>query len=511
MSSSDDRAPHRKTSPHDATVADAPAAKQQETAAYAARDAAHATTLDDDAKATVDDSGNATLDDGVHGPEPAVPESDALIGQLVNDRFRVTGVLGEGAMGKVYRAEQLGLGRDVAIKVIHSALVEDEDRRARFEREALILSKFEHPGIVAIYDYGRWQQQTYIAMQYLEGEPLEDLLGRERPLPLGETVRIVSEICDALDVAHEAGIIHRDLKPDNVMLVGDERQVKLVDFGVAKLADAAKKLTQEGMAMGTPTYMSPEQCAGDPVSAQTDLYALGVMLFELLTGELPFDAPTLQGLFLKHMLHDPPPPSEVAPALHGAFDEVVFAAMQKSPEARPASAGELKARLLDAFDQAEGRVSDAHRRKSAAYAGDRAHRSQAIRAVAGAAPSAKPAEGTVVVIGDGDEPSGESPTTHLELAGYRVLRALGLDELDSGGEARAVVVDLGADAAGGLEALAPKLEHGKLAGRPVVVVGPDAAIEQMSRALELELAAYVPRSKLQKRLAKTIRRALKRA
>ncbi len=456
---------------------------------------------------TLDDSGNATLHTAHRSGEAA--ESDALVGQVVNERFRINGVLGKGAMGKVYRAEQLGLGRVVAIKTIHSTLVNDEDRRARFEREALILSKLEHPNIVAIYDYGRWRQQTYIAMQYLQGESLEDLLGREGPLPLVESVRIASEICDALDAAHAAGIIHRDLKPDNVMLVGDERQVKLVDFGVAKLVDAAQKLTQEGMAMGTPTYMSPEQCAGDPVSPQTDLYALGVMLFELLTGKLPFDAPTLQGLFFKHMLHDPPAPSEVAETLHLAFDEVVLWAMRKSPETRPGSGGALRARLIDAFEQAEGRVSDAHRRKSATFAGDRAHRSEALPAAKGA-PSARPAEGTLLVVGDADDPSSDSPTTHLELAGYRVQRAANLQGLDVG-EARVVIVDLGEDAAGGLSRLEPAIDEGKLGGRPVVVVGPDAAIEQMSRALELDLAAYVPRSKLQKRLAKTVRRALKRS
>jgi predicted Ser/Thr protein kinase len=481
-----------------ATLADAPTAKRTEE--QAAR-----SDGDEAAQVTIDESGQTLRDGGA-----SAANDDMLMGQLINERFRISGVLGEGAMGKVYRAEQIGLERDVALKVIHGGLIGDDDRRARFEREALVLSKIEHPGIVAIYDYGRWQQQTYIAMQLLEGESLETRLRREGAPPLAEAVRIVGEICDALDAAHAAGIIHRDLKPDNVMLAGPERQVKLVDFGVAKLVDSAVKLTQEGMAVGTPTYMAPEQCTGEAVSPQTDLYALGVMIYELLTGKLPFDAPTVQGLFLKHMLHDAAPPSSVAPQLHAAFDEVTLGTLRKNPELRPGSAGELKALLLDAVAQAEGRVSDGHRRKGEHFAADRAHRSQAIREVVGDARSAKPAAGALVVIGDGDEPSGESPTTHLELAGYAIRRAATLEGLDLG-DARAVVVDLGEDAAAGLSALEPKLAAGRLNDRPVVVVGPDAAIEQMSRALELELAAYVPRSKLQKRLAKTIRRAIKRA
>ena len=454
----------------------------------------------------------ATQVDGGAAAPASAPSAghDALVGQVVNERFRITGFLGEGAMGMVYQAKQLGLGRDVAIKFIHRQLISDDARRARFEREAQILSKFEHPGIVAIYDYGEWDGRTYIAMQYLLGESLEALIEKEAPLPLAEMARIVSEICDALDAAHAAGIVHRDLKPENVMLVGPQRQVRLVDFGVAKLVDSAEKLTQEGSVIGTPGYMAPEQCAGDPVGPQTDVYALGVMLYEMLAQRLPFEAGTLQGLLLKHMIETPVRPSAAAPQLHPALDDVTLWALMKSRDARPQTAGEFKARLLDAVAQAEGRASDGHRRKDALYATDRAERSKAVGDAAVAAKAPAVVEGAVIAVEvEGAALSGESPATHLQLAGYQVSRAAGLEAIAPAGE-KAIVVDLGPDPAAGLRQLEALLSAGKLHGLPVVVVGPDSAMDQMARALELELAAYVPRSKLQKQLAKSVRRAMRR-
>ncbi|MCA9668654.1 MAG: protein kinase [Myxococcales bacterium] len=443
--------------------------------------------------------------------EPA--STDALIGQLINKRFRIRSFLGEGAMGLVYRAEQIGLARDVAIKFVHRHLVDSRDRLLRFEREALALSKLEHPGIVAIYDYGQWNDQSYIAMQYLSGQSLESLVksSPDKRLPLAETVRIVGEICDALDVAHAAGVVHRDLKPENVMLADPDKRVKIVDFGIAKIADSAVKLTREGDVLGTPAYMAPEQCAGEPIGPQTDIYALGVILYELLTGGLPFKAPTVQALIFKHVLDDPSPPSEAAPDVHGALDEITLWALRKRRETRPASAGALKARLLEALDQIEGRSSDQHRRKTGTYAATRAERSAVLGDAPPRAPriEPEPAEGKIIAVDHGAAGAPDAPTTHLRRAGYRVVRADSPAAITPDDE-KAIVVDLGAQPRVALDALAPLLADGKLSGLPVVVVGPDDAMDEMSRALALKIAAYVPRSKLQRRLLKAVRRATRR-
>jgi serine/threonine-protein kinase len=230
--------------------------------------------------------------DGAALRGPPVADDD-LAGQVIADRYRVLRKLGQGGMGQVYLAEHTRMGRFCAIKVVTPALMADTDAIARFDREASNVSRISHPGVAAVYDFGEASDGTvYLAMEYIDGEPLTALLRRDQTLPIERALRITRQIADALRAAHELGIVHRDLKPDNIM-IGRNRDgsdcVKVVDFGISKgLHSASQKLTITGLVVGTPAYMSPEQLAADPVDGRSDIYSLGLVLFHMVAGTLPF-------------------------------------------------------------------------------------------------------------------------------------------------------------------------------------------------------------------------------
>jgi eukaryotic-like serine/threonine-protein kinase len=240
----------------------------------------------------------------------ATPAGD-LVGQVIADRYHVTKKLGEGGMGQVYLAEHVKMGRRSAIKVMNPAMVHDPDAVARFNREAANASRITHPNVCAIYDFGETGDGLiYLAMEFIEGEPLTDLLKREGSLPTVRAVQIFTQVADALQAAHDLGIVHRDLKPDNIMLTrgrtgGDV--VKVVDFGIAKAigGDDSQKVTRTGLVVGTPEFMSPEQLAGDKVDGRTDVYALALVLYKMLTGKLPFEASTVQETMIKRLTDEP--------------------------------------------------------------------------------------------------------------------------------------------------------------------------------------------------------------
>jgi serine/threonine protein kinase len=240
----------------------------------------------------------------------ASPAHD-LVGRVVADRYHVLRKLGEGGMGQVYLAEHVKMGRKSAIKVLSPAMVYDPDAVARFNREAANASRITHPNVCAIYDFGETPEGLiYLAMEFIEGEPLTDLLAREGALPPRRAALVCMQVADALQAAHDLGIVHRDLKPDNIMLTrgrDGSDVVKVVDFGIAKAVggDDSQKVTKTGLVIGTPEFMSPEQLAGDKLDGRSDIYSLALVLFKMVTGKLPFEASTVQETMIQRLTEEP--------------------------------------------------------------------------------------------------------------------------------------------------------------------------------------------------------------
>jgi serine/threonine-protein kinase len=265
-------------------------------------------------------------------------------GAVVADRFRLTQLLGKGGMGEVWAAHHVSLDIPCAVKFIHGESAEKPEVRARFEREAKAAAQLRSPHVVQILDYGIWETTPYIAMEYLEGEPLSALLKRRGRLDPHETFRIVSHVAKALTKAHAAGIVHRDLKPENVFLVPEEEGAvaKVLDFGVAKQTQALDNSTRTGALLGTPYYMSPEQAQGTKaVDHRADLWSLAVVTYRALTGELPFKSDALGDLLIKIVTHPIPVPSHANPQLPDAFDHWWARASQREAALRFQSAKEL--------------------------------------------------------------------------------------------------------------------------------------------------------------------------
>jgi serine/threonine-protein kinase len=278
----------------------------------------------------------------------AGPAGD-LVGQVVADRYHVTKKLGEGGMGQVYLAEHVKMGRRSAIKVMNPAMVHDPDAVARFNREAANASRITHPNVCAIYDFGETSDGLiYLAMEFIEGEPLTDLLKREESLPVGRAVGIFAQVADALQAAHDLGIVHRDLKPDNIMMARGRSGadvVKVVDFGIAKAmsGDDSQKVTKTGLVVGTPEFMSPEQLAGDQVDGRTDIYALALVFYKMLTGKLPFDANTVQEMMVKRLTDTPLTLAAARPTVNypAGLQATLDAALARDPVERYQSAAKF--------------------------------------------------------------------------------------------------------------------------------------------------------------------------
>jgi serine/threonine-protein kinase len=277
-----------------------------------------------------------------------------LLGQVIAERYRVEKLLGEGGMGAVYRATHLTLQKPVAIKVLHREMTLNEEARKRFEREAVVSARIEHPHVTGATDFGKLPDGScFLVLDYVSGESLKHLLAQEKRIDAERALHIVRQIALALEAAHGAGVIHRDLKPENVMLIehkGETDFVKVLDFGIARLesrdSGSTVQLTQAGAVFGTPEYMSPEQCAGNVADGRADLYTLGIMLFEMLSGETPFQGETIVGILTQHLTADPPELPGPAPE---SLRRVVRKLLQKDPELRFQSAREL----IDALDQVE--------------------------------------------------------------------------------------------------------------------------------------------------------------
>jgi len=316
----------------------------------------------------------------VDAEEYAASRSDPLLGRTIMGRFRVIERIGTGGMGTVYRAEQIGLDRQVALKVLKKELISDRETVARFHREAKAMSMLMHPNTVRVFDFGEDEDgYLFLAMELLEGELLTAWAEREETPPVVEVVNTIREILRSLNEAHSKGLIHRDLKPDNIFLArveGRERPVvKVLDFGIAKVFRGEKKIdqleTQAGTVFGTPRYMSPEQAQGKNLDHRSDLYSVGVLLYQLLTGRPPFLDDDAVVVMAKHIRETPPSPRSMVPhqPIPRSLDKAVMKALSKEPDGRFDNADAFERALEDCLPDVEAEATGGADRTSVMIAG----------------------------------------------------------------------------------------------------------------------------------------------
>ncbi|MDQ3849300.1 MAG: protein kinase, partial [Actinomycetota bacterium] len=261
---------------------------------------------------------------------------------VVDGRYQVIDRLGSGGMADVFSAQDLQLGRKVALKLLHERFAQDEEFVERFRREASSAAGLQHQHVVSVYDRGEWDGTAYIAMEYVAGRTLKQVIQQEGPLEPGRAVDLAVQVLRAVRFAHRRGVIHRDLKPHNV-IVDEEGRAKVTDFGIARAG--ASDITETGSIMGTAQYLSPEQAQGHAVNAPSDLYSVGIVLYEMLTGRVPFDGDSTVAVALKQVSESPVPPSRLNPAVTPELEAVVLRALAKDPAERFADAEEFIAAL----------------------------------------------------------------------------------------------------------------------------------------------------------------------
>jgi serine/threonine-protein kinase len=409
------------------------------------------------------------------------------VGQVLGERFRILRPLGQGGMGAVYVAEQLGLGRHVALKVMHPHIASAPGFSERFQREAQVLARLRHPGSVEVYDYGLDADFLFLAMELVSGETVESLLAREGALPVPHAVGLAVQVLEVLEAAHVLGIIHRDLKPANLFLEAHARgeRVKVLDFGLATIGGGEQaRLTQEGMAMGTPGFMSPEQMRGLPLDGRSDLYSLGCVLYELLTGVPPFPVMASAEVSASHLYKPVPPLREARPdlSLPEHLEAVVMKALEKLPERRPPDATTLRQELLAVLDEPMGAPAPKKRGE-----GKKTERGFGLGPAQLEVPVPRPVAGglPVGVLASGGSPTENSLVMSLSACGFQARVASAGEPL--GGFGALLVV------AGGQESL---VQARALAARPgtppVLLCGPSDDWELVTGALEGGLFDFVP-------------------
>jgi beta-lactam-binding protein with PASTA domain/predicted Ser/Thr protein kinase len=328
---------------------------------------------------------------------------------MVDGRYRVVSRLGAGGMADVFLAEDQQLGRKVALKLLHRRFAEDPDFVERFRREAQAAAGLQHPNVVGIYDRGEYDGTYYIAMEFLPGRTLKQLIREEAPLDPIRAIDITIQILKAARFAHRRGIIHRDLKPHNV-IIDDADDAKVTDFGIARAG--ASDMTETGSIMGTAQYLSPEQAQGHSVTASSDLYSVGVVLYEMLTGRVPFDADAAVTIALKHVSEAPVPPSWINPAVPPELEQTVLWTLNKNPGDRPSDADQLITVLEHCRASIEAGGAGQNTASMAAVAAGAA----AGLPTAGALAAAAAAYGAPAAVGEARNGSGENPAPGEEAA-----------------------------------------------------------------------------------------------
>ena len=289
-----------------------------------------------------------------------LPENDPYIDTLVHGRYRIRSLLGYGGWSMVYLATDQMLKRDVALKLLYLPLAADEEKRKRFEQEARAASSLNHPGIATVFDFGVMPHgQPFMVLEHLEGHSLSDLIESSGPMPAAHAIEIICQVASALEHAHAKGIIHRDIKPSNIFVTtygGTAKIVKILDFGLAKWIDNQdlSQLTATGKAVGTPSYMSPEQCRGEELDARSDVYSLGCTLYELLSGVKPFTGSVLECMHA-HLNQEPPPINSLTlkQSVPVGLESVVRKSMAKDREDRPASAAAFREAVRNSLQQTD--------------------------------------------------------------------------------------------------------------------------------------------------------------
>jgi len=280
--------------------------------------------------------------------------TDPFVGRVLAERYHMLKRLGEGGMGTVYLAEHVKMNRQCAVKVMNGALLSDSDSAQRFAREASNAARIIHPNVAAVFDYGETDGVVYLVMEYVEGQSLTRLLERETMLSPSRAIDIAHQVAEALVAAHELGIVHRDLKPDNIIIAPGKsgRDIaKVVDFGIAKAIEEGptESLTRTGLVIGTPEYMSPEQLLGDPVDARSDIYSLGCILYQMLTGRRTFDEPTREQMIKRRLTEKAPHPRDLVPELPKTLDLIVARLLARAPQDRYATVAEVRDLLIPAI------------------------------------------------------------------------------------------------------------------------------------------------------------------
>ncbi len=272
---------------------------------------------------------------------------------VLNGRYQLLERIGSGGMARVYKAQDRALGRIVAIKMLHESLTGDEGFLERFQQEAHAAANLTHPNIVTVHDIGQDRNHYYIVMEYVDGQTLKQIVRQcnqsGHPMPISRALDLTIQICAGIGYAHRADLVHCDVKPQNVLVTRDDR-VKVADFGIARAMSEATLDRQASQVWGTPQYFSPEQAAGEPATPASDVYSIGIILFELLTGQLPFSGDTPTALALKHIQEDPPAVADTNPTVPIQLDQIVQKVLAKEPSGRYRTGGQL-GRILSAYRQ----------------------------------------------------------------------------------------------------------------------------------------------------------------
>jgi serine/threonine-protein kinase len=327
-------------------------------------------------------------------------EPDALVGTTLAHTYTLDKVLGEGSMGRVYLARHTRIAsKRFAVKVLHTQYARHAEALERFKREAEAAGLISSPHVVGVQDYGRTPDgRPFLVNDFLVGEELADRLLREGQLPIGEAVRIVRQICSGLAVAHASGIIHRDVKPENVFLVGadDDLTAMLLDFGISRFHDGGKTLTQAGTTLGTPDFMAPEQARGQPVDHRADIYAVGVMLYAMVTGVMPFERESAQETLLALLTEEAPPPRLVEPSIPEHLETIIMRAMAKELPDRYQWIAELS-QALAPYDPSHAPSSGSPSAEQASSGVLSAPAAAAMQEAYAATPAATSGKGAIVV------------------------------------------------------------------------------------------------------------------